>query len=294
MNFEAALRSCPKILMEAAIAERVRRAHPGQMHPRLATSLMILTPEGRNILRAFVREYIAIARKASLPIVIGTPTWRLDKLRSSEEHIPDDLNNQAVAFEQAFKEDYSRIIVAGQIGCQNDCYKPEEAPGTEDAYDFHSWQIERLTDSDFLYAVTLPEVGEALGIARAMAATGLPYIISFVIGKDGRILDGTPLDRAIETIDSATRRPPTGYGVNCCYPAFLRTSELSGNAAGRMLSIQANASSLSHAELEAAETVKADPIEDWSRCMLNLHRTTAIKILGGCCGTTGRHLKTLL
>lgn len=280
--------------MEAAIAERVRRAHPEQMHSRLATSLMIQTPEGRNILRAFVREYIAIAREAGLPIVIGTPTWRLDKLRSAEEHIPEDLNNQAVAFERKFKEDYARIIVAGQIGCQNDCYKPEEAPGAENAYDFHSWQIERLTDSDFLYAVTLPEVGEALGIARAMGATGLPYIISFVIGKDGRVLDGTPLEEAIDKIDSKTSRPPTGYGVNCCYPSFLQSSELSEDAAQRILSIQANASSLSHDELDASASLKADPIEDWQRGMIDLHQNRGINMLGGCCGTTGEHLKTLI
>ncbi len=70
-----------------------------------------------------------------------------------------------------------------------------------------------------------------------MAATGLPYIISFCIGKDGRILDGTTLDEAIDKIDSEAHRPPIGYGVNCFYPAFLQSSELSGDAAKRMLSI---------------------------------------------------------
>ena len=102
-----------------------------------------------------------------------------------------------------------------------------------------------------------------------------------------------PLEQAIERIDAETARPPLGYGVNCCYPAFLQTSELSESATQRMISIQANASSLTQAELDAAETVEADPIEDWSRCMLELHHTLGLKILGGCCGTTGEHLKSL-
>ncbi|MDF7826471.1 homocysteine S-methyltransferase family protein [Pontiellaceae bacterium B12227] len=279
--------------MECAIAERVRRAHPELMHPRLATSLMIQTSEGREILRSFVREYICIAREAKLPIVVGTPTWRLDKLRSSEENIPEDLNADAVLFEQEFKEDYSNIVIAGQIGCKNDCYLPEEALSTSEAYHFHSWQAERLAGADFLYGITLPEVGEALGMAQAMAATGQPYIISFCIGKDGRVLDGTSLEKAIEQIDSETKRPPAGYGVNCCYPAFLQSSELSGKAAERMISIQANASSLTHAELEAAETVEADPIEDWEKRMHDLHSTLGVNMLGGCCGTTGDHLRAL-
>ncbi len=279
--------------MECAIAERVRRAYPDLMHPRLATSLMIRTAEGRKILRSFVREYIAIAKGADLPIVIGTPTWRLDQLRSAEEHIADGLNAKAVEFERAFKADYSNIIVAGQLGCKNDCYKPEEALQTDEAYDFHSWQTERLTGADFLYCVTLPAVGEALGIARAMAETGRPYIISFCIGKDGRILDGTTLEDAIDNIDSKTKRPPTGYGVNCCYPSFLQSSELTGNAARRMISIQANASSLSHNELDASDTLKSDPVEDWQRGMLALHQNPGLKMLGGCCGTTGEHLNAL-
>ncbi|VGO17078.1 hypothetical protein PDESU_05673 [Pontiella desulfatans] len=294
MNFEQTLQSCPTILMEAAIAERVRRAHPDLLHPRLATSLLTQTLEGRDILRGFVREYIAIAKEAGLPIVLGTPTWRVDKLRCTEENIATDLNAAAVQFEMEFKQDYASVLIAGQLGCKNDCYQPEEAITTSEAYDFHAWQIERLTEADFLYAVTLPEVGEALGIAQAMAATGKPYIISFVIGKDGCILDGTTLEEAISRIDAETNRSPIGYGVNCCYPSFLQASELSGDAAKRLLSIQANASSLSHDELEGAGTVKADPVEDWSRCMHNLHRTAGIKMLGGCCGTTGEHLKALV
>ncbi|MDF7801044.1 homocysteine S-methyltransferase family protein [Pontiellaceae bacterium B1224] len=294
MNFEQTLQSSSKILMEAAIAERVRRDHPDLMHPRLATSLLIQSLEGRDILSSFVREYISIAKDAGLPIVVGTPTWRVDKLRCAEEHITTDLNAEAVQFEKQFKTEYANILIAGQLGCKNDCYLPDEALSTPEAFDFHSWQIERLTGSDFLYAVTLPEVGEALGIAKAMAATGLTYIISFVIGKDGRVLDGTPLEQAIDKIDSETNRPPTGYGVNCCYPSFLQASELSGHAAKRMLSIQANASSLTHDELNESDSLKSDPIEDWQRCMLDLHHTTGIKMLGGCCGTTADHLKSLV
>lgn len=294
MNLEQALQAHPKILMEAAVAERVRRAHPGLMHPRLATSLLIQSLEGRDILRGFVREYMAIAKEAGLPIILGTPTWRVDQQRCAEEHITTDLNAEAVQFEMEFKQDYSNLLVAGQLGCKNDCYLPGEALTASEAYDFHAWQIERLVGADFLYAVTLPAVGEALGIAQAMAETGRPYIISFCIGKDGRILDGTALEDAIGRIDAETNRTPTGYGVNCCYPAFLQRSELSGEAAERMVSIQANASSLTHDELNESASQEADPIEDWQRCMLDLHRTIGIKMLGGCCGTTGGHLTALV
>lgn len=293
MTFEQTLQTHSKILMEGAVIERLRRAQPGLIHPRLVIVPLVQTAEGRAALSAIYREYIALAENAGLPLVLSTPTWRASKDRCAEKNIEADLNGDAVQFMHEFKKEYPRILIAGQMGCRNDCYKPEEAVSAEEALDFHRWQVERLSKADFLYGVTLPEVGEALGMARAMAETDRPYIISFCIGRDGRILDGTPLEDAVARIDAETERSPIGYGANCCYPGFLQTSELSGRTAERMLSVQANASSLSHAELEAAETVEADPIEDWAARMLDLHRTIGIKILGGCCGTTAEHLKRL-
>jgi homocysteine S-methyltransferase len=61
---------------------------------------------------------------------------------------------------------------------------------------------------DFLYAPTFPAVEEALGAAIAMGETGLPYVISFVLERDGRVLDGTPLHTAIERIDATAAPAP--------------------------------------------------------------------------------------
>ena len=61
-------------------------------------------------------------------------------------------------------------------------------------------QVHQLADAgvDFLLAATLPAVDEACGIALAMQTTGLPYIISFVINRRGRILDGLSLEQAFK------------------------------------------------------------------------------------------------
>ena len=57
---------------------------------------------------------------------------------------------------------------------------------------FHSWQISQLKQGgvDFIIAETLPSVEEATGIARALQRSCPPYFISFVISRDGRVLDG--------------------------------------------------------------------------------------------------------
>ena len=77
--------------------------------------------------------------------------------------------------------------------------------------DFHRPQSEALASAgvDFLHLATAPSVEEALGVADAMADTGLSYMISFVIRRSGVLLDGTPLGHAI-VIDAKAARPLPG------------------------------------------------------------------------------------
>ncbi len=58
---------------------------------------------------------------------------------------------------------------------------------------------------DYILAQTMPSIHESLGMARAMASSGVPYIISFCINRTGRVLDGSTLKDAIEYIDSEVR-----------------------------------------------------------------------------------------
>ena len=60
----------------------------------------------------------------------------------------------------------------------DDCYRPEEGLSASESEQFHAWQIDRLERGgvDFLIAETLPAVDEAVGIARAMGRTALPFL----------------------------------------------------------------------------------------------------------------------
>ena len=82
--------------------------------------------------------------------------------------------------------------------------------------------------------------------------------------------------------------------VNCAYPTFLSNARLSPATEKRLIGFQANASSLDQSELDEAEALHLDPIEDWARDMANLHKLHGIKILGGCCGTGCQHLNSLV
>lgn len=283
------------VLMEAAIVEQLRRSKEVQLHPTLANAPLIYDPIARKAMSNIYKKYMELAQQADLPLLVCTPTWRAGKDRVEKSDVSETINSDAVAFMQEILLNDS-IQIGGMIGCKNDCYQPGKGLSVTDAESFHAWQIEQLAKGgvDFLIAETLPNVNEALGIAKAMAATTLPYLISFVISRDGHILDGTSLEAAVTFIDANTPIKPVGYMVNCAHPSFLHPETHPPTLFSRLIGFQANASSLDHCDLENAAELKADDIAEWGQLMLDLNQRYGLRILGGCCGTGVEHLQYLI
>ena len=55
-------------------------------------------------------------------------------------------------------------------------------------------------------AITMTYPEEAIGIARAAKAAGMPAAISFTVETDGRLPSGDTLQAAIEQVDRRDRR----------------------------------------------------------------------------------------
>jgi homocysteine S-methyltransferase len=288
------------ILMEAAIVESLRRSEHISLHPVLVNAPLIYDQAGRDALRHLYQKYIDIAHQSQKPFLMCTPTWRANRSRVVETKINPSINIDAVHFLQEIRDsqsaDRENIKIGGMIGCKNDCYRPEESLSISEAQEFHSWQLEQLKQGgvDFLIAETLPAIEEAIGIAKAMEATGLPYFMSFVISRDGRVLGGTDLCTAINIIDENTRHKPLGFMVNCAYPSFLCAATQSPELFNRLIGYLANASSLDHCDLDGAEELLMESVSEWGELMLDLNRTHGVKVLGGCCGTNEEHLNYLV
>lgn len=282
------------ILMEAAVNERLRRSSNTKLHPELVGALLVYSDNGRKALTEIFNEYIDIAVKSELPILLCTPTRTANHMKTSK--YVQSINKDNAHFLKQIRNNRSDsdIRIGGMIGCKNDCYLPAEALSYDEAKDFHRWQISQFEDAsvDFLIVETVPSVEEAMGIAHEMAKTSLPYFISFVIGKDGNILDGNSLVNAIKTIDTKVSPSPTAYMVNCAFPTFLSIKQLE-KINHRLIGYLANGSSLNHNELEGAACLHQNSLEEWGDEMLKLN-AAGIKILGGCCGTGPEHLQYLV
>ena len=288
------------ILSECAVSERLRRFPAIELHPTLFNTPLIYDAEGRQRLEEIYRSYIEVARDANLPLLLCAPTWRVDRVRIEEAGMPHTINGDAVQFIKELQQRYttpgSPIIAGSLLAPRNDCYSAEAALARSESAEFHGWQIEQLlnTEAEVIIAQTMPAVGESLGLADRLGPSGRPYVISFVIDSSGNVLDGTPLAQAVDLIDQEVVQPPAGYMVNCVYPTFINAGRQPSRLFTRLIGIQANASSKDHTQLDGAEDLQQDPLPDWGREMIRLHREFGVKILGGCCGTDHTYLRYLV
>jgi len=286
--------------MEAAIIEQLRRSVNVKLHQTLENAPLIYDDYGRVELRKIYQNYIDIALKAKTPLLMCTPTWRANQSRVVRSNVNHSINSDAVHFMQGLRDLQMPckgvIKIGGLIGCKNDCYRPNEGLSTNESEQFHSWQINQLTGAgvDFLIAETLPNIKEAIGIAKAMERTGIPYIISFIISRNGYVLDGTDLNVAVDMIDSETNQNPFGFMVNCAYPTFLCAEKQPKKLFNRLIGYLANASSLDHCNLDGANQLETENVSHWGDEMLVLNRSYGLKILGGCCGTGNEHLQYIV
>ena len=293
------------VLMEGGVVERVRRGAPDLLDPLLMNAPLIYSEVGRALLHQIYREYMDIGRLNDLPLLSLAPTWRAnpDRLAASV-FAGRDLNGDAVRFLQEIRiecGDYgAKVYIGGLMGCRGDAYKPEEALPREAARAFHAIQAQALAGAgaDYLLASTMPEIHEALGMAEALASTGCPYLVSFIVRPSGCLLDGTPLDEAISRIEDQVVPRPLGYLVNCIHSSALDAALCTppGHRAldtGRLLGLQANTSSKSPEELDGSEELEGEAPELFASGMCALRNRFGLRVLGGCCGTDAGHIAAL-
>jgi homocysteine S-methyltransferase len=291
-------------LSEGSIYERLRRHSAISFDPDLAHAALIYDPKGASLLEQVHREYLDVGQNHGLAMFALTDTWRANQERIDRSRFKGaPINQDNARFVAHIRDGYGPlaepIFVGGNIGPRGDAYQPAEALTAAQAERFHTPQLEALAQGgvEFLYASTLPAFSEAQGIAAAMAKIGLPYWLSFVIRSDGTLLDGSPLERAIATLDADAIRPQ-GYAVNCVHPSVLHAgltavSQRNPAAVKRVQSFQANTSKKSPEELNELKELDTEEPNTLAELMLKSHRQFGTVFMGGCCGTDTRHIESL-
>jgi homocysteine S-methyltransferase len=304
ISFSEFYDNVPCILGEGAVIERLRRGGQ-ELDPYLVNSAFIYENVKRVALETICREYLDIGREFGLPLLLSTTTWRASRERIDAAGFAGvDVNGHNVRFLHALLKSYGgyaeKVVICGLMSCRGNAYIPGEALAVSEAMKFHSWQAEKLAEAgiDFLLAATLPAISEATGLAFALAATGKPYVLSFVVRPEGTLLDGTPLKDAIASIDATVTPRPWAYMVNCTHASFARSALMhetnsSAMVRQRVIGLLANTAALSPEEIDDSTSLVEEDPESFGNSVAALHRELGLKILGGCCGTDDRHIRSL-
>lgn len=299
MDFKTCIEKRYSILMEGALGERLKREYGLNFDKHVAMAMLVYDLNGRFALKSLWQEYMNIAIKHKLPFMATTPTRRANKERVEQAGFNSSIIIDNVKFLRKIQQESNlEMYVGGLMGCRGNAYTGEGALPERDARIFHKWQADLFgaAEADFLYAGIMPTLPEATGMAQAMSETGLPYIISFTIQRDGKMIDGTTIAKAIAIIDNSVDVKPICYMTNCVHPsivceALAQPFNQNTLVRDRFLGIQANTSPLSYVELDESSELKCSDPTQFAEDMLKLRDISNIKIFGGCCGTDNRHME---
>lgn len=270
--------------------------------PEFAAIALIDNADAVAAMTRYFDGFLARAEAAGVGFVLDTNTWRgglewAEKIGHTRDELVQ-LNKDAIALAFALRSRWEKrvspIIVNGVVGPAGDGYAPDEYLTPNAARQKHAPQIDifREMSVDMISAITMTHVGEAIGIADASIAAGLPVVISFTLETDGKLPAGESLGEAIAAVDEATGNAPLYYMINCAHPDHFRDAlEVGAPWLYRIGGIRANASRLSHAELERMTVLDEGDPDEFGRLHVSLEeRLPNLRVIGGCCGTDERHI----
>ena len=273
--------------------------------PLFAAFPLLDSAAGREALDRYMSGFCDIAAAAGKGMVLDTPTWRASKRWA------DELGVGATELRALHRTAIERLVelrgnreplghpfvVNGAIGPADDGYNPSGFMDSGEAERYHSQQVNWFAEfgADMVSAITMTYVEEAIGIARAAAFAGIPSAISFTVETDGRLPSGQSLRDAIEQVERETDGAPAYYMINCAHPDhFAHVLEEPGAWRRRIMGIRANASRMSHEELDNSETLDSgDPAELGTQYRDLMNLLPNLMVLGGCCGTDHRHVEAI-
>lgn len=267
--------------------------------PHFATFGLLESADHRETIRTYFQSVIDLARRDDTGVVIETATWRASSdwgaLLGYDADALDRANHDAVEFFIELRDANPGVpvVISGNMGPRGDGYTIADTMSATHAATYHYPQVRSLAHAgaDLVSAFTLTYADEATGIVMAAVREDIPVVISFTVETDGRLPSGQTLAAAIEQVDAATDKAAAYFMVNCAHPTHFAHVLDSPGPWDRLQGIRANASTMSHDELDnATELDRGDEALLVDGYLTIAERLPHLAVAGGCCGTDLAHL----
>ena len=181
--------------------------------------------------------------------------------------------------------------IAGSVGPTGRFITPIGNLGFDEAYDVFYEQICALSEAgvDYILIETVIDIQEMrAALLAAKAATTKPVICQLSYGADGRTVTGTNPQTAAIILEAMGA---SVIGANCSLgPAqLLPIAESIAKATSLPISIQANAGMPELINGQTVFPMSASQMAEWIPRLLS----AGVSYIGGCCGTTPDHIKSI-
>lgn len=291
-------------VMEADL-EKYLLVNHGLEYPLSATFMVLLEPNGENILEDFYSEHLDLCTKYHRGIILDSLGWRAnvgwgEKLQLTKADI-ENLNLRSINLIIRLKKRYEQfcgpIVINGVVGPRCNIESSNDFMTYEEATEFHKPQIQQYAalKIDQVTAYSMTYIEEALGMIKSAREVNIPIVISFMLQENGHLLSGQMLRAAITEADLVINNYPSYYMINCThfhvfYPLLQQDRELSWVSRVQGLSVDARNSK----ELDPDdESVVDNPIAFAEQCKLIQQQFPHIHVFGGCCNTSIEYIEAI-
>lgn len=287
-------------LAEGGVETEIMYRHGHELREFAMFELMD-KPKAVEDMAGMYRRYLDVAARHGFGALIAgsdyraSPDWAkklgysMAGLQEMQEKCIDFLKDVS----KPYRDQVPAIAIAGCVGPRGDAYALNQSITEASAEDYHSFQMSMLKDCgvDLVWAATINNVPEAVGIARAAAWAGLPVNVSFTLTSDHKLRSGATLKEAVEETDRiAGDARPDSYGINCSHPVEFEPALAPGDWTSRLRLLRPNAAKMDKVSLcQLGHIEEGDP-DELGQMMGDLAaRYPGIDIWGGCCGTWDTH-----
>ncbi len=285
-TFRARLARPEVVIFDGALGTELERRGVPAPEPLWSAHALL---DHQDIVREIHAEYVRAGAEVITANTFRTNERAVDRAGLAGQ--AETLTRRAVALACEACEAADRPVwVAGSISPVEDCFSPWLVPDDDALAREHGLLAGWLAaaGADLILVETMNTVREALAATRAAVATGLPALVSFVCGADGRLLSGELLTDAVAAVAPLG---PDALLVNCVPAphvavAFRELAARSPVPAGAYGNLGPPvAADRWQLEEEITPARYGALARDWV--------ALGARIVGGCCGTTPAHIAAL-
>jgi methionine synthase / methylenetetrahydrofolate reductase(NADPH) len=251
-------------------------------------NLNIVNP---TLVREIHQEYVKAGAEIIEANTYGGNRVRLGSFGLAEKHA--EINRAGVRLAREAASERDGVYVAGSVGPLGVHIEPLGPTSFSEARALFAEQIATLVEAgvDLLIFETfynLDELREAVLAAREVAPKDLTVVAQVTINDDGALLSGMDTESFARQLNAL---PADVIGLNCSVgpKAMLETLEKMMAFTKKPLSAMPNAGAPTVIEGRNIYLTSPEYMAQYARRML----WSGVKIVGGCCGTTPEHIKSI-